>query len=248
MKKMMLLAALFTFLCKTGVAQSNVRFGFTTSPEITWMSPDNKKHSSDGARFGFNYGAIVDFIIGENDRYAISTGLTINMLGGKIIGRDSLLTDDGGGQGRYASVLATYVPVSSSLTAKLQYLEIPVALKLRSNETASNLTFYGMLGLVPGFLIRSRAQYEYANPVSGEAFSEENIKIRDLKFYPNTIERIVPVNLSMQFEGGVEYRVGDNTAIVGGLYFRNGFMNMVADSDNERIVGRQMGLRIGVMF
>lgn len=232
MKKMIIVLVAILLTSNLVKAQGNVRFGFTTSPGISWMSPDNKNIKSGGVRVGFNYGAIVDFLIDDNDRYAISTGLTINANGGKLTGTS---TDSSGNT------------LTSTLTPRLQHLEIPVGLKLRSNETASNLTYYGVLGLVPSFSIRNRADYSYQSPVSGVS-EEENIKVKDLPFYPNTVDNIVPFQLSMQFEGGVEYRVGDNTALVGGLYFRNGFSNMIDDKDGERIVGRQLGLRVAVMF
>lgn len=213
-------------------AQGNVRFGFTTSPGITWLSPDNKNIKNDGIRFSFTYGAIVDFVIDDNDRYTITTGTQIAMDGGKLSGEP----------------VTRIAGQSSSITAKVQYLEIPVGLKLRSNETASNFTFYGVLGIVNGINIRSRADYFYENIPAGERTEESNIRLRDLKFYPSDIKKIVPYQLSLQFEGGAELRVAENTAIVGGLYFRNGFTNIVDDNDNERIVGRNVGLRIAVMF
>jgi len=212
-------------------AQNAVRFGFTTSPGIAWMTPDNKNVASDGVRFAFSYGAIVDFVIDNNDRYFITSGLNIALDGGKLIGTP-----------------LEKIQGQASLVAKLQYLEIPVGLKLRSNETASNMTFYGTLGLVNGFRIRSRGDYTYFNALEELSVEEDNIRIKDLPFYPADIKRISMWQLSLQFEGGVEYRVGDNTSLVGGLYFKNGFTNMVKNDDSERTVGRHIGLRVAVMF
>lgn len=230
MKRVLSLCLLLSF-GMAAFAQNAVRFGFTTSPSITWMTPDNKNVASDGVRFGFSYGAIVDFVIDDNDRYFITSGMNIALDGGKLIGTP-----------------VERIEAQSTLVAKLQYLEIPVGLKLRSNETASNLTFYGSLGLVNGFRIRSRADYTYFNALEEANEVEDNIRIKDLPFFPVEIKRINVWQLSMQFEGGAEYRVGDNTAIVGGLFFKNGFTNMVKNDDSERTVGRQVGLRVAVMF
>jgi hypothetical protein len=214
--------------------QSAVRFGFTTSPGITWMTPDNKNISSDGARFGFSYGAIVDFTIDDNDRYFITSGMNLALNGGKLIGTQP----DG--------------PGIASLVPKVQYLELPVGLKLRTNETASNITFYGVLGLVNGFRVRARANHTYTGfdnetelPI---VIDETNVPFKNLKFYPVDAKRINVWQLSLQFEAGAEFRVAENTAIVGGLYFRNGFTNMVKNDDSERTVGRHLGLRVAVMF
>lgn len=236
MKRSILIITLLLFSFSS-FAQSSVRFGFTTSPGISWYSADNKYLDSKGTRFSFNYGAIVDFVIDDNDRYTITSGVTIDMTGGKLSGfsNDSIN------------------PGSSSLTTKVQYFEIPLGLKLRSNESANNLTFYGSLGIVNSFRIRSRGAYEYngidANiPENSITTSENNVKINNLPFHPNTIQKISPYHLALHFEGGVEFRVSDNTALVGGLYFRNGFTNVIDDNDKERVVARGLGLRIAVMF
>lgn len=232
--KRSILAITLVFLSISAFAQSNVRFGFTTTPGISWYSADSKLHNSKGTRFSFNYGAIVDFVIDNNERYTITSGLTIDMGGGKLAG----IADPNG----------TEAGSKSSLTTKVQYLEIPVGLKLRSNESASNLTFYGTLGIVNGFRIRSRANYEYSPAGGVGAISESNIRINDLAFYPNTIKKISPYHFALHFEAGTEFRVSDNTSLVGGIYFRNGFTNVINDSDNERVVARGLGLRIAVMF
>ncbi len=229
MKKSFLFITLL-FLSFSAFAQSNVRFGFTTSPGVSFYSADSKAHNSKGARFSFNYGAIVDFVIDNNERYTITSGLTIDMSGGKLA----------------ATSLDTSRIGSASLTTKVQYLEIPVGLKLRSNESASNLTFYGTLGIVNGFRIRSRGDYSYTE--GQKVVSESNVRIKNLDFYPHPIKKISPYHLALHFEGGVEFRVSDNTSLVGGLYFRNGFTNIINDSDSERIVARGLGLRIAVMF
>lgn len=235
MKKSFLIITLL-LLSFTTFAQSNVRFGFTTSPGISFYSADGKFHDSKGARFSFNYGAIVDFVIDNNERYTITSGLTIDMTGGNLKG----VSPDG--------------QYKSSMVSKVQYLEIPIGLKLRSNESASNLTFYGTLGIVNGFKIRSRANYQYSGvndleegvvPVN---ISEKNVRVKDLDFYPNAIKKINPYHMALHFEAGTEFRVSDNTSLVGGLYFRNGFTNVIKDKDSERVVARGLGLRIAVMF
>lgn len=231
MKRIKLLL-LFITVSVSAFAQGNVRFGFTMSPGVTWLAPDNKQINSNGARFAFTYGAIVDYIIDDNERYSLTSGVQIAMDGGKL---NSSPVDKLDGQ-------------SAELTAKIQYLELPVGLKLRSNETSSNLTFYGVLGIVNGINIRARADYRYQNLPEEINIDDDNIKLRDLKFYPNDIKKVVPYQLSLQFEGGTEFRVAENTAIVGGLFFRNGFTNIMDDNDKERIVGRNVGLRIAVMF
>jgi len=208
------------------------RFGFTASPGLSWMTPDNKQHDKNGSRFGMTYGIISDYTFGDNERYALNAGLVISMGGG--------------------NVLATSVPDSlgnifqASLTPKLQYLEIPVGLKLRSN-VQNKMVYYGLFGLTPGFTIRNRAKYTYEKS-TGTTFSDDNIRLEDLPFYPNDIEKTVPFHLGLQMETGLEYSMTENTALVVGLFFNNGFTNVIKDNDDERVVMRKCGLRIGVLF
>lgn len=236
MKRSILILALLLFSFSS-FAQSNVRFGFTTSPGISWYSADSRYLDSKGTRFSFNYGAIVDIVIDNNQRYAITTGATIDMTGGKLSGYSNDSIRSG----------------SSSLSSRVQYFEIPLALKLRSNESANNLTFYGSLGVINSFKIRSRGSYEYSLqdsdfPENNVNFSENNVRITNLDFHPNDIQKISPYHLALHFEGGVEFRISDNTSLVGGIYFRNGFTNVIDDNDKERVVARGLGLRVAVMF
>ncbi|HUH74563.1 MAG TPA: outer membrane beta-barrel protein [Chitinophagales bacterium] len=232
MKRSILIIALLLFSFSS-FAQAKVRFGFTTSPGISWYSADSKFVDSKGTRFSFNYGAVFDFVIDNNERYAISSGVTIDMSGGKLSGVSSDNTNPG----------------SSSLTAKVQYFEIPLSLKLRSNESANNLTFYGSLGIINSFRIRARGAYSYVDQNFPEDnFSDNNVRISNLEFFPSDINKINLYHLALHFEGGVEFRVSDNTSLVGGIYFRNGFTNVIKDTDNERVVARGLGLRIAVMF
>src|SRR5690554_2208727 len=231
MKKLFITISLL-FMFVSTYAQVGARFGFTASPAISWYSADHKQVENEGMRFSLNYGALVDIVMGNNERYAISTGMTINIGGGKLKG---INPDD---------------PNSYSvLTSKVQYLEIPVGLKLRSNESASNLTFYGNLGLVNGFRIRARADIEYFDEDKDKELELlDNVKFKELDFFPSNAEKINVYQLGLHFEAGTEFRVSDNTSIVGGLFFRNGFTNVIKDEDDERVVQRNFGLRIAVMF
>lgn len=230
MKKLFITTSLL-FMFITTYAQVGARFGFTASPAISWYAPDHKQVESEGLRFSFNYGALVDIVMGNNERYAIATGLTINIGGGKLKGIDPENPNS-----------------YSILTSNVQYLEIPIGLKLRSNESASNLTFYGNLGLVNGFRIRARAHLDYYDSEEDLQITETNIKFKDMNFFPANAEKVNVYQLGLHFEAGTEFRISDNTSLVGGLYFRNGFSNVIKDTDNERVVQRNFGLRIAVMF
>lgn len=212
-------------------AQSDFRFGITASPGISWLTPDAEQVEKDGSRFAFLYGLLMDYKFGNNERYAMQTGITIGLGGGKLTGTSNPDEEE-----------EVY---KAMLTPKLQHLEIPIAMKLRSNDVG-DMVFYGLVGLTPGFVIRSRAKYEF-NDAEGQV-SSDNIKLKDLDFYPTNVSRPVPFHLGLQMEAGMEYSFSENTALVVGLFFNNGFTNMLKDGDKERIVLRRFGLRLGVLF
>ena len=74
------------------------------------------------------------------------------------------------------------------------------------------------------------------------------MKLQDVKFYPNMIEKVKPFNIGLYVEAGLEYNITDRTVLVAGPFFNTGFLDMFKDNDDERIVSRQFGIRIGILF
>ena len=252
-----ILIAIFSLQIVKG-QNENLRFGFTASPGLTWWKPDNTAHESGGARFALNYGVLIDYRFGNNSRYALSTGLLLTLDGGKLVGtgtQDEIIDLGGGGErfGIFNNNTLRLPPfdtitrnIVTTMTTKTQHLQIPMALKLRSNEVGY-ITYYGSLGVIPAFTIRRRADLKKSID-DVVIINEENIDAKNLDFYPNKIKNINPFDLGLSFEAGLEYSMTENTALVGGLFFTNGFINQLDDDDKERVVTRNFGIRIGVLF
>ncbi|MBX7226108.1 MAG: PorT family protein [Chitinophagales bacterium] len=223
----------------------NLRFGFTASPGISWWKPDNSQHSSGGARFGLDYGVLLDYKFGNNERYAIGTGLILTLDGGKLVSEGTeMQIIPGQGEGEPDDTI--YKAGKVALTGKLQHIQIPLTLKLRSNEIGY-ITYYGAFGVIPSFTIRRRVDFD--KTLDGvSVLAGDNDDFKNVPFYPNTIKNVNPFNFGLNFEAGLEYSVSDNTSLVGGLYFTNGFVNQLDDDDKERVATRNFGIRIGVLF
>lgn len=255
MKRILFILVSFFSLQIVNGQSENFRFGFTVSPGLSWWKPDNTAHESGGARFALNYGLLLDYKFGNNDRYALATGLTLTLDGGKLVGTgtETFINQNEERNGIFAgynpSKIITDTVVSNittTMTAKLQHLQIPFALKLRSNEVGY-ITYYGSFGLIPAFTIRRRA--DLIRTVDNVTVTDlNNIEAKNLDFYPNKINNINPFDLGLTFEAGLEYSMTENTALVGGLYFTNGFINQLDDNDGERVATRNFGIRIGVLF
>ncbi len=111
---------------------SEYRFAFVLSPQLSWISSDNDKIESNGSLFGYNFGIEADKFFAEN--YAISTGLTINTTGGKLKYKQAVEFSG-----------KPFEP-NSDFEYRLKYIRIPLGLKLQTNDF-QRMGFYGIFGL-----------------------------------------------------------------------------------------------------
>lgn len=217
------------------VHSQNFRFGIQANPGINWVAPDNTELFGDGVRFTFDFGLVMEYLFGDGERYAFNTGMNILVSGANVKGLNPLTSDN---------------ILESHLTAKVTYLEIPTTIKLRSNQIGY-FNFYGQLGVATAFAVRSRADYSVErSDGSGGVITTtvKNSKFDDIPVYPTTIEKVKPVNFGLYTEAGMEYAISENTSLVTGLFFNTGFLDMFKDNDGDRVVSRNMGLRVGVLF
>ncbi|MBC8172424.1 MAG: PorT family protein [Chitinophagales bacterium] len=206
------------------ISAQEFRFGLTASPMFHWLSVDGTQYENDGTRVGFQYGLLFDQTIGDVQRYAFSSGLLINYASGSVTGTDTSL-------------------FSTNIVMRVQYIEIPVTIRLRTNEV-NYMTYYGQFGVTPGFNIKARGDFIFEPDPFG--FSIEDVDI--MKDNALNIKYNL-INLSLTLGAGMEYGISENTAIMAGLFFQNGFTNILdddVDDNNARL--KQIGIRLGVLF
>lgn len=198
MKRLLLLTSIFFLSVVTLHAQDQqFHFGFKFAPTLAWIKPDTKGLDRDGSKLGFSYGVVTEFRIQDN--YAFATGLQVTYRGGDLTYR----RDNNPLQPVY------------SYGINLQYIEIPLTLKMKTNEF-NKIRYFGQFGFEPGFNIRARAK---ANMPGFD--DEENFK-----------DFIKPLNLSMIIGAGAEYTISGSTVLVGSLEFNNGFVDIL---DTQRV-------------
>jgi len=217
----LMLPAISTFAQDESVSTSaNIdskafRFGVFIAPNMSWMRPTTDKTddnlyapTNEGSKVGFTYGLMVEYNFAEN--YAFVTGLQVNMTGGKI--KSEYL-------GTEPSATKTNLVQTANFNYRLNYLEIPVGLKLRT-DPISNFRFFGQLGLTTGFNLAKKATYDvsYYGEDAGTLLksSGENEKIK------GTLA-IAPIMFTMNIGAGIEYPLTDKLAAYAGLFFNNGF-------------------------
>ena len=223
MKKILLSVLLVAMLAPMAMAvdMGGFRFGLKASPSVAWLRPETSGYEHDGVRLGFSYGFIGDVALG--DFYAFSTGLNINIIGGKLM---------------YPELLSpTDPPVDMSRNYNLQYLEIPLTIKMHTQEIGY-LTYYGRFGFGAGVNLRSKSKDSYNNVT---------IEQDDIKSETRLLRASLIVGL------GVEYSLGGKTALVGGVTFNNGFTNVLKGT-NEALnrkpsaINNFLELTFGIMF
>jgi hypothetical protein len=200
-------------------AQSKIKLSVHADPQVSWFSSDENEVLPDGSRFHMQTGLSMDFFFDEN--YAFALGFGINNLGGTLLYSDSTLfvsNED----------TLSLVP-GQSVKHKLQYLDIPVGLKLKTEELGY-LTFFLQLGLNPMININARGK-------SGDGtLDDESIRETTQLF-----------NLAYHAGAGVEYRLGGNTALIGGIRWTSGLTD-VTDNDKANITIKTITLHLGIMF
>lgn len=186
------------------------RFGVFIAPTMSWMRPTTNKTDdgqyapeNNGSKIGFTYGLMAEYNFAEN--YAIVTGLQVNMTGGKITSK-------------YLGTETSSVVKNTDFNYRLNYLEIPVGLKLRT-DPISGFRFFGQLGLTTGFNLAKKATYavNYLDDKGNNVTSTgENEKIK------GTLA-IAPVMFTMNIGAGAEYPINNKLAAYAGIFFNNGF-------------------------
>ena len=97
---------------------------------------------------------------------------------------------------------------------KNQWIELPISLKLKTNEIGYN-TYFAQFGFSTGFRIRGRQNTSYLLTTGN--LNEENIDV---------LKDIAPFRIGLVIGGGLEYNFHGKTALVAGLTFNNGFTNI----------------------
>lgn len=197
----------------------NIRFTVIVDPKFSWMKSDLKGVENDGSHFGVNIGLNVDKFFAPN--YALMSGISIDNTGGKL-NYDKV---------KYLDTKADIdsVNAGSTLNYKLQYINVPLGLKLKTNEIGY-LTFFTHLGLNGGINIKATGE------IDDYELNNQNIS-----------DEVKLFNLGYYIGAGVEYSIGGNAAVVLGLTYTNGFIDITKDS-NSKVTLSNLAIRVGILF
>lgn len=211
-------------MAMAGMAQDKEwKIALHVDPNISWMKPENKNIEAGGNKIKFGFGVMIDKMF--TDRYAFGTGLNIIRTGGEL---SYLYT---GGVRKDGATSNTEIIAERVRTYNMQYLEIPLTLKLRTNEIGY-MTYWAQFGLGLGFNIKASANDEITYLQEREKtdttdqwiistikrLSEEEVDIKD---------DIGIFRTSLIMAAGIEFNLSGDASILAGITFDNGFNNVL---------------------
>lgn len=216
------------------------RFGLFVGPTVNSLKPvassaDDYAITKGKGRIGFSFGINADYNI--NERYTIYTGLGLDWRGGNI----EALHDS------TKALPANYVKMADVSYKKMQYLSVPLGLKMKAFETGPWRVF-AQTGFDLGLLLSQKGDYSirYAND---STITRTNEKL-------GGIATVFPINLGWCIGAGTEYELNDKNSFYGAILYRNGFIDATTPQTNDKgqrfsdgnIRSNTWALRIGYFF
>ncbi len=183
------------------------RLGLKASPSLAWMKPDTEDYEREGIRLGFSYGLLAEFLLAEH--YSFATGVHVSYFGGKL----SFPIED---------VVDGQLYREKERIYRLQNLEIPVTLKMKTREIGYN-TYFAKFGFGGSVNLKATADDKFS-AADGSSISRNDINIKK--------EEVPLMRVSMILGAGTEYSLGGNTSLVGGITFNNGFTSILKGNDS----------------
>ncbi|WDF68258.1 outer membrane beta-barrel protein [Sphingobacterium oryzagri] len=182
----------------------NMSLGLTFSPNISWLSYGDGDTRESNMKTGYAYGLVADLGFARN--YYFSTGLLINTLYSNVVSNGA-------------------ADLTMDRTYRLQYAEVPLSIKLKTNE--GNLgRFYGLFGFTAGVKVSGKERESNVNTY--RAIDGDDL-----------------FRLGLQIGAGAEWRLGNSLSAQTGLSYNNGFTRAMRDGSPKL---SYLSLNIGLLF
>jgi len=218
MKRITLFTVFFIFFISSW-AQTRMQLSFTANPSVNWMSTANQEVNKQKAVLGYDFGLLADIYFSENENYSFLTGLQVLNTGGNLSYRVPF------------SFAGADLPQSTNIKYRLRYLEIPLAIKLKTDEI-NRMHYWGQFGISPMINIGANGSS------SDGTFKRANIN-----------EEINMFNLAMNVGAGVDFELGTNNSISAGLIFQNGLSDVTTDNAfKDKTILNSLKIRLALIF
>jgi len=196
--------------------EGEIRFGIQASPSFTWMDTDNADVNRSGTNLGLKLAMLSEYYFREN--YAVTSGIGFHFnAGGEMLFEEP---------GEYwpdseLNPGLDSLAAGAKLRYNLQYVEIPIGLKMRTREFGY-VRYFLQPSLVMGFRSQARGNID-GRRFDGSTVGDDGEKI-------NIRQEVSGLNLSWAIGGGIEYTLSGTTSLLAGLNLQFGFTDTTKDS------------------
>ncbi len=217
MKNSILLIATFLITTVAMAQEKEWKIALHVDPNVAWMKPDNKNIDAGAMKIKFGFGIMIDKMFTDN--YAFGTGLNILNTGGTLTYFDRAIKEN---HSVVREVQRTY---------NLKYLEIPLTLKLRTNEIGY-ITYWAQFGVGLGFNIKATGDNELKYVVQDFGTTDSSSWLLSDFKKESTEDDIIKDDIrlfrtSLIIAAGIEYNLSGNAGILAGISFNNAFSNVL---------------------
>lgn len=223
-----LVLIVFILVGRADAQYKTVLLGLRGGFNMGWLKSPDSDYQNKGLTPGLSWGFVSEFYFMEN--YAVLTGFNIQYLKGRL-------------EYPYLQQVNPDSAVTGILQRKykLNYIQIPVCIKMKAG-LSDKINFFGKVGFGAGFRIDAKASdtFTYDQHTSE---SESDIK-KDISFFRG----------SLILGLGVEYVIKGSTAVIMGLNYDNGFIDVLKGSNpafpgmEEKANLNFLELDIGIVF
>ena len=181
------------------------------------MKPDVDNWTGNGAKTGFSWGFIAEKNFTEN--YSLASGFNMLFNGGKL----KFPTEIDGVSG---TMYRNYF---------LKYIEIPVTLKMRTNDM-NGIRYFGRFGLGTAFKIGSKAEDKFTTTTGTTTTSTKK-----------NYDKASFLRESLIVGMGGEYELSGGPRLGLELTFNNGFTNILTES-GQKATPNSFELAFSILF
>jgi Outer membrane protein beta-barrel domain len=199
------------------------RYGVYIAPVISWFKTDAKDVSNKGARAGFDFSISAERHLTDN--WHFSTGLAFTAASARLVSTQPSFFRFP----NHTSIVAAGDPV----IYRLQYISIPVGIKIKTDETGY-FTYFAEFGLSPEVVINGKADIPSID-IKGE----------------NAMTEIRRLNLGYHATAGAEYSIDGNTSLILGLGYESNVFDVTKDYESfekDRTLHKLLKFIFGINF
>lgn len=221
-------------------AQDEFRIGLKSGLNLGWLSGTSKAIDNDGITAAFSYGVMADYYFRDN--YGLSAEILLSTVKSNFTLNEP-------------QVFTKLAPVdtvqSLNYEYTVQYLELPVSMKFRTNEIG-NMTYWGNFGFSPGFALNSRTTIGGALPQAVKDEDPTDFKVNDddgTIFTVNDFDdKVFLFRFPLIIGGGVEYKMAGKTSLQGGIRYSNSFTDLFLKDKSADARNNYFAISLGILF